>query len=669
MLGGLFQESSDSGEGSPVAETGLATSSDRAFPDVPEPPLSRGPTAFAGLENQSTTCYLNSVIQALYMTREFRAGLFAVDPRKELNVGLLEAALDADPEERGEASRAALAIGGVEEGLGLVEKVVEGKAGTGAGTKAQAEAKADSSEMELKSGLCGDSGSSSSSSSSSGGGGTAAAPSSPSKGKAVARAIPLELQNLFSHLQSAKLGCCSTVPLTTRGFGWGADSGRGRVQHDVSELTTKLLDKVEQYLAGTSGDSLVRRILKGRQRYVTACTDCGTVSARSEEFALLTLPVMYYTAAAEEEQEEEDDEKEEEEEENKKKKKRKRAWRPPVRRMHKDICSSLKSYVAFEKLEGDNQYQCDACQGKRDALRGIELQELPPLLLLGLNRYTYDPDAGGMQRLRDRVDWPLVLDMRPYLGDAAGVEAEMKRRRITEGARRNSSFSSPSPSPSPSHSPSPSSSPSSSSLSSSSSPNPSRPAFGGRKTFQQKEKERRGEEENITVYPTEVTNLSGATSAFRRSLGLRCLRRRCEVEASSAARERERRESREGEERGGEQKEKEKEKKGASTAVPRRRISGSFKGPTRKRKKPKTTNGHSLYELAAVIVHRGRCVSYLSTYLSISLSDDVSNNAHPTNVGATQRDALHACPAETPEAGTTSPTSRTHGERACGVPR
>lgn len=36
------------------------------------PPLSREEKLFAGLRNQGATCYLNSLIQTLYMSPEFR---------------------------------------------------------------------------------------------------------------------------------------------------------------------------------------------------------------------------------------------------------------------------------------------------------------------------------------------------------------------------------------------------------------------------------------------------------------------------------------------------------------------------------------------------------------------------------------------------------------------
>lgn len=45
-----------------------------------KPTEGRGTYGFVGLENQGATCYLNSLIQALYMTPELRTGIFDIDP-------------------------------------------------------------------------------------------------------------------------------------------------------------------------------------------------------------------------------------------------------------------------------------------------------------------------------------------------------------------------------------------------------------------------------------------------------------------------------------------------------------------------------------------------------------------------------------------------------------
>ena len=47
---------------------------------MPKPSDPRMKSGFVGLRNQGATCYLNSLIQAMYMTPELRFGLYSVNP-------------------------------------------------------------------------------------------------------------------------------------------------------------------------------------------------------------------------------------------------------------------------------------------------------------------------------------------------------------------------------------------------------------------------------------------------------------------------------------------------------------------------------------------------------------------------------------------------------------
>lgn len=88
MLGDLFHDSDCENS----ADT--SASNQQHFHRIQKPPESRGSSGFVGLDNQGATCYLNSLVQALYMTPELRMGLFAIDP-KDLGANVAGSSVDA----------------------------------------------------------------------------------------------------------------------------------------------------------------------------------------------------------------------------------------------------------------------------------------------------------------------------------------------------------------------------------------------------------------------------------------------------------------------------------------------------------------------------------------------------------------------------------------------
>lgn len=84
-----------------------------------------------------------------------------------------------------------------------------------------------------------------------------------------------------------------------------------------------------------------------------------------------------------------------------------------------DISGSLQMQVTGERLEGDNQYWCQHCNQRRDALKRsvievddssycmfrfntIELQRLPKMLTLPLKRASYDYETLARVRVNHR---------------------------------------------------------------------------------------------------------------------------------------------------------------------------------------------------------------------------------------------------------------------------
>lgn len=76
MFGDLFANSGDDDKDVAASTSNCYTNKN----SIPNPPEKRNASGFAGLSNQGATCYLNSLLQILFMTPELRKGLYAIDP-------------------------------------------------------------------------------------------------------------------------------------------------------------------------------------------------------------------------------------------------------------------------------------------------------------------------------------------------------------------------------------------------------------------------------------------------------------------------------------------------------------------------------------------------------------------------------------------------------------
>ena len=75
MLGEIFEEDGMDELVHPLSDRWIAGVSSYRLPDRL---VGRASQQFVGLQNQGTTCYLNSLLQVLFMSPELREGLYQV---------------------------------------------------------------------------------------------------------------------------------------------------------------------------------------------------------------------------------------------------------------------------------------------------------------------------------------------------------------------------------------------------------------------------------------------------------------------------------------------------------------------------------------------------------------------------------------------------------------
>ncbi|CAM9234193.1 unnamed protein product [Choristocarpus tenellus] len=212
-------------------------------------------------------------------------------------------------------------------------------------------------------------------------------------GEDASDCIPLQLQRLFGQLQTSDCSSVETRALTTS-FGWTAQDSFQ--QHDVQELCRVLFDALEKTLQGTVNEKLVTDLYQGTLRDYVLCKECHSESSRVDTFLDISLVLKPFGS----------------------------------NKTMNSVTESLEYFLKPEVLDGDNQYLCQTCNRKVDAVKGLKLERLPYLLSLQLKRFDFDYTTFQRIKLNDEVRFPMVLDMNSYVDGDQGEEAGVGRSKF-----------------------------------------------------------------------------------------------------------------------------------------------------------------------------------------------------------------------------------------------
>uniref|UniRef100_A0A6B2KX25 Ubiquitin carboxyl-terminal hydrolase 47 n=1 Tax=Arcella intermedia TaxID=1963864 RepID=A0A6B2KX25_9EUKA len=209
--------------------------------------------------------------------------------------------------------------------------------------------------------------------------------------------IPRQLQKLFLKLNTSDKRSVKTKSLT-KSFGW--EQSEAFVQQDVQELCRLLLDSLDMALKGTELSGFIHQLYQGTIKDYVRCTQCGYESSRQDEFLDLSLVIRSVTSLEE----------------------------------------ALNAFISPELLNGDNQYFCEKCNKKNDAIKGLTLNKMPYLLSLQLKRFDYDPVYQSKVKLNGPVSFPEVLDLNPFVNkhfDGLTLNSENDNTTKTESDKGN----------------------------------------------------------------------------------------------------------------------------------------------------------------------------------------------------------------------------------------
>ena len=121
-------------------------------------------------------------------------------------------------------------------------------------------------------------------------------------------------------------------------------------QQDAQEFAKLFMSMLSQLATEDALQGELNRAFEGTSVYEMECKGCGNKHPREETFAELDLCVKDV----------------------------------------KGISASFDKLFTEEELTGDNQYLCQYCSKKTDAIRRFGIVKLPPVLNIQLLRFIYD---------------------------------------------------------------------------------------------------------------------------------------------------------------------------------------------------------------------------------------------------------------------------------------
>lgn len=190
--------------------------------------------------------------------------------------------------------------------------------------------------------------------------------------------IPYQLQLLFARLQLKENSYVDTNGLT-KSFQWSIRESLQ--QHDVQEFCRVLFDAVEESVKGTEQAKMITELYEGTILDYVKCLQCNQESRKEDKFLDLSLTV-----------------------------------KNEFEGLYNDsVEKAFTNYLKPEMLSGDNKYLCENCQARTDAVKGLKFLKLPYILVLQLKRFDLDYTTLQRKKLNDKVTFPQILNMNPYI--------------------------------------------------------------------------------------------------------------------------------------------------------------------------------------------------------------------------------------------------------------
>eukprot|EP00537_Pseudo-nitzschia_pungens_P003953 CAMPEP_0172367922 /NCGR_PEP_ID=MMETSP1060-20121228/24635_1 /TAXON_ID=37318 /ORGANISM="Pseudo-nitzschia pungens, Strain cf. cingulata" /LENGTH=3187 /DNA_ID=CAMNT_0013092347 /DNA_START=34 /DNA_END=9597 /DNA_ORIENTATION=- len=192
-----------------------------------------------------------------------------------------------------------------------------------------------------------------------------------------------EVQRTFIHLEEGSRGRCFDPRALVEACACLKLEFDVWQQNDASEFSTKLLDRLETSLKRWAPDSFryLDHTFGIKQTKQKICKECGLKTNREEKLLNVICQI----------------------------------------RGKADIHEALSTMCETEIMEGNNQVFCDNCKKNTDTVLRSAISELPNMLILSLKRFDLDYNTFETVKLNSRCAFGQTLNMKRYTLE--GVEA------------------------------------------------------------------------------------------------------------------------------------------------------------------------------------------------------------------------------------------------------
>lgn len=190
-----------------------------------------------------------------------------------------------------------------------------------------------------------------------------------------------QLQRLFIHLMKSKRKDYNPVAFC---YSFKESDGKPTntaVQHDAQEFLNILFERLETIFKDSPYKYITQSIFGGKLCSQVICSGCGYISSTYED---------YYTLSLE------------------------------IKNQH-TLEESLGKFIVGNTV---SEYQCSCCRKKVDATKRTLISTLPNVLIIYLQRFTFNFDTLTNEKIHTRLAFPKILDMTHYTEEGSGDKKE-----------------------------------------------------------------------------------------------------------------------------------------------------------------------------------------------------------------------------------------------------